>query len=185
MGKLVKQEVVRQKIFVIRGKKVMLSVHLALLYGVEVRTLIQAVKRNIERLPSDFMFQLTWQETESLRSQIVTLNGKEAKIPRSQFVILESGKNIKYLPYAFTEQGIAMLSSVLRSKKAIQVNIAIMRAFVKLREILSEHKELAQQVKEHGKILGEHGRHITAIYQVIDELMAPREKPKRKIGFRP
>jgi len=184
MGKLVEQDAVRQKIFIIRDKKVMLSMHLAELYGVEVRTLIQAVKRNIDRFPGDFMFQLTWDETRSLRSQFVTLNGKEAKNPRSQFVILESGRNIKFLPYAFTELGVAMLSSVLRSEKAIKINMAIMRAFVRLREVLAENKELAHQVKEHGKILGEHGRHITAIYQLIDELMAPpEEKPKRKIGF--
>ncbi|MFA6355558.1 MAG: ORF6N domain-containing protein [Candidatus Omnitrophota bacterium] len=169
MGKLVKQEIVRQKIFVIRDKKVMLSVHLAELYGVEVRALVQAVKRNIERFPSDFMFLLTDQEVTILKSQIV---------------ISSWGGVRRENPYAFTEQGIAMLSSVLRSKKAIQMNIAIMRAFVRLRELLIEHKELVQEVKEHGKILGEHGRHITAIYQLIDELMAPpEEKPKRKIGF--
>lgn len=171
MDNLVVQDAVRQKIFVIRGKKVILSTHLAELYGVEVRALIQAVKRNIERFPSDFMFLPTDQEVTILKSQIVISSWGGAR---------------RENPHAFTEQGIAMLSSVLRSKKAIHVNIAIMRAFVKLREFLAEHKELAQQVKEHGKILGEHGRHITAIYQLIDELMEPpKEKPKRKVGFHP
>jgi hypothetical protein len=102
-----------------RDKKVILSMNLAELYGVEVKVLIQAVKRNKERFPGDFMFQLTWKEAESLRSQIMTLNAIDVKISRSQIVTLKHGKNIKYLPYAFTEQGIAMLSSVLRSKKAI------------------------------------------------------------------
>jgi len=171
MGKLVKPEIVRRKIFVIKGKNVMLDRDLAELYGVRPIALRQQVKRNIERFPEDFMFQVTKEEADFLVSQNV----------------IPSRKSLGgYLPYAFTEQGIAMLSSVLRSKKAIQVNIAIMRAFVKLRELLAEHKELAQQVKEHGKILGEHGRHITTIYQLIDELMAPpEEKPKRKIGFHP
>ena len=171
MGKLVKQEIVRQKIFAIRGKKVMLDRDLAELYGVRPIALRQQVKRNIERFPEDFMFQVTKEEADFLVSQNV----------------IPSRKRLGgYLPYAFTEQGIAMLSSVLRSKKAIQVNIAIMRAFVKLRELLAEHKELAQQVKEHGKIINEHGRHITTIYQLIDELMAPsEEKPKKKIGFHP
>ena len=184
MGKLVKQDVVRQKIFIIRDKKVVLSVHLAKLYGVEAKVLMQAVKRNRERFPEDFMFQLTREEAISLRSQIVTLNGQELEISGSQNVTLKRGKHIKFLPYAFTELGVAMLSSVLRSEKAIKINMAIMRAFVKLREILAENKELAQKVKEHGRILGEHGQHITAIYQLIDELMAPpEEKHKKKIGF--
>ncbi len=107
------------------------------------------------------------------------LTNQEVAILKSQFVTSSWGGMRRENPYAFTEQGIAMLSSVLRSKKAIQVNIAIMRAFVKLREFLAEHKELAQQVKEHGKILGEHGRHITAIYQLIDELIIKRGHPTR------
>ncbi len=108
---IVPQETIEQKIFMIRGHKVMLSTHLAQLYGVETKVLMQAVKRNIERFPEDFMFQLTWKEVRSLRSQIVTL-----KIGNSPS---KRGKHIKYLPYAFTEQGVAMLSSVLRSKRPI------------------------------------------------------------------
>ena len=130
MSKVISVVGVEQKIFYIRGQKVMLSLHLAELYGVPTKVLLQAVKRNLERFPDDFMFQLTWEEVDPLRSQIVTLKSSGVKNPRSQFVTLESGANIKFLPYAFSEQGIAMLSSVLRSKRAIAVNIAIMRAFV-------------------------------------------------------
>ena len=121
-------------IFVIRGRKVMLSFHLAPLYGVEVRVLAQAVKRNSARFPEDFMFQLTSEEVDCLRSQNVILKtGKR-------------GQNIKYLPYAFTQEGIAMLSGVLSSERAILVNIAIMRTFVKLRELMSSQRELAQKI---------------------------------------
>ena len=127
-GKLIPQEIIEQKIFIIRGHKVMLSMHLAELYGVEVRTLIEAVKRNIERFPEDFMFQLTYDEYENLKSQIVISSWGGARRAR---------------PYAFTEQGVAMLSSVLRSKRAVQVNIEIMRAFVRLRQTLAAHKDLA------------------------------------------
>jgi len=156
----------------------MLSPHLAELYGVEARILIQAVKRHIENFPEDFMFQLTKEEALPLRSQIVILD-KEGVVKR--------GKYTKFLPYAFTEQGVAMLSSVLRSKRAVQVNIAIMRAFVKLREILSTHKELAAQFKELEHRVGTHDNQIAAIFDAIRRLMEPpppeEEKPKRKIGF--
>lgn len=135
MKDLIAIEQIEQRIYLIRGQKVLLGMHLAELYGVEVRTLIQAVKRNIERFPEDFIFQLSRAEFDSLRSQTVILKTAVKKSSR--------GRHIKYLPYAFTEQGVAMLSGVLRSKRAIQVNIAVMRAFVKLRQILSTHKELA------------------------------------------
>ncbi|OGX27723.1 MAG: DNA-binding protein [Omnitrophica WOR_2 bacterium RIFCSPHIGHO2_01_FULL_48_9] len=162
-------EVVESKIYLIRGHKVMLSIHLAELYDVQTKVLIQAVKRNLRRFPEDFMFQLTWKEAQSSRSQIVTL---------------KKGQNIKYLPYAFTEQGIAMLSSVLNSERAIDVNIAIMRAFVKLREVLSSHKELALKFKDLEARLGKHDEKIEVIFDAIRRLMAtPLEPPKRKIGF--
>ncbi len=177
MHELVSQDVINQQIFILRGHKVMLSPHLAELYGVEVRALIQAVKRNKDRFPTDFMFQLTWKEMEFLKSQIVT--------SRSQFVILKKGKNIKYLPYAFTEQGVAMLSSVLKSKRAVRVNIAIMRAFVRLREILSTHKELAFQFRELERKVGKHGEDIQTIFRVIQRLIAEPEKPKGRMGFYP
>ena len=150
-------EVVESKIYLIRGHKVMLSIHLAELYDVQTKVLIQAVKRNLRRFPEDFMFQLTWKEAQSSRSQIVTL---------------KKGQNIKYLPYAFTEQGIAMLSSVLNSERAIDVNIAIMRAFVKLREVLSSHKELALKFKDLEARLGKNDEKIEGIFDGISPLMA-------------
>ncbi len=172
MKQVVAQEAIENQIFVIRGLKVMLSMHLAELYGVEVRALIQAVKRNLDRFPEDFMFQLTWDELEAAsRSQIVILNKVK-------------GKNVKYLPYAFTEQGVAMLSSVLSSERAVQVNIIIMRAFVKIREILSTHKELAVKLRELEHKVSKHDNDILMIFEAIRQLMAPPpEPPKRRIGF--
>ena len=149
----------------------MLDRDLAELYGVKPIALRQQVKRNIERFPDDFMFQLTSHEAESLVSQNV--------IPSQSHL---GG----YLPYAFTEQGIAMRSSVLKSKRAVQVNIAIMRAFVKLREIFVTHKELAYQLKELERTVGAHDEHIQVIFEAIRKLMAPPpppEKKKRPIGF--
>ena len=173
MTDLIPQELIERKIFLLRGHKVMLSSHLALLYGVEPRVLVQAVKRNLDRFPEDFMFQLNWDEAESLTSQIVTLNSESSK----------RGRHIKYLPYAFTEQGVAMLSSVLRSKQAIQVNIAIMRAFVKLRQILSTHKELATKLKELEQKVEKHDIQIKGVFDAIRQLMVEEEKPRPKIGF--
>ncbi|MFH1457699.1 MAG: ORF6N domain-containing protein [Candidatus Omnitrophota bacterium] len=167
MEKLVTIDAIEQRIFLIRGQKVMLSPHLADLYGVAPKVLIQAVKRNIERFPEDFMFQLTKEEAKFLRSQIVTL---------------QSSGHFKYLPYAFTEQGIAMLSSALNSKRAIQVNIAIMRAFVRLRRIIASHKELAEKLKELEHKVNMHDKDIIMIFQAINKLMQP-EEPKRAIGF--
>jgi hypothetical protein len=158
MEELVPEEIIEQNIFLLRGQKVMLSAHLAKLYG---------VKRNIERFPEDFMFPLT-------RGEIMNL---------SQFVI---SSRLRHAPnvYAFTEQGVAMLSSVLRSKRAIQVNIAVMRAFVKLRQILSTHKELAQKLRELEYKIGEHDQAIQGIFEAIRQLTTPPpEKPKARIGF--
>ena len=125
-------EVIATRILEIRGKKVMLDRDLAALYGVKVKRLNEQVRRNNKRFPGDFMFQLSWEEVEFSRSQNATL---------------KHGKNIKYLPYVFTEQGVAMLSSVLNSERAIQVNILIMRAFIKLKEILLAHKDLAVKIE--------------------------------------
>ncbi|MCX5706628.1 MAG: ORF6N domain-containing protein [Candidatus Omnitrophica bacterium] len=183
MKVVVPEETIERKIFMLRGQKVMLSPHLAVLYGVTPSTLIQAVKRNIERFPGDFMFQLTNKERENLKSQFV-ISSRDSL--RSQNVILNSsrrGKHIKYLPYAFTEQGVAMLSSILRSKRAIQVNIAIMRAFVKLRQILATHKELAQKLRELENRITQHDGAIEDIFEAIRQLMTIPEKPKRRIGF--
>ena len=178
MKDLIPQEAVENKIYLIRGHKVMLSQHLAKLYNVETRILIQAVKRNIERFPEDFMFQLTLEEVQSLRSQF--------EISNVSFRLTASGRGgSRYLPYAFTEQGVTMLSSVLNSKRAIQVNIAIMRAFVKLRQILSTHKELAHKLNELERKTEKHDMEIQGIFEAIRQLMAPPpEKPRRIIGFK-
>ena len=146
----------------------MLSTDLAQLYGVEPRALVQAVKRNIERFPEDFMFQLTKDEFAVLKSQIVTSSW---------------GGLRRATPYAFTEQGVAMLSSVLRSKRAVQVNVAIMRTFVKLREILATHKELARKLEEMEK---KYDSQFRVVFDAIRKLMEPPPlPPRRPIGFTP
>ncbi len=162
------QERIESRIFLIRGQKVMLSGHLAELYGVETKVLIQAVKRNRERFPEDFIFQLNHEEYQNLKSQFVTSSW--GGIRRAN-------------PYAFTEQGVAMLSSVLRSKRAVQVNIAIMRAFVKLPEILSTHKELADKFRELEEKVSKQDGKIQAIFEAIRKLMEPLEKPRTPMGF--
>ncbi|MCK4307700.1 ORF6N domain-containing protein [candidate division WOR-3 bacterium] len=166
MREVVPIEVIEQKIFMIRRQKVMLDRDLAELYGVETRVLNQAVRRNIGRFPEDFMFSLTRQEIRDL----------------SQIVI---SSKIKHAPnvFAFTEQGVAMLSGVLNSKRAIQVNITIMRTFVRLRQILSTHKELAYKLKELERKIEKHDVEIQTIFEAIRQLMTPPEKPKHKIGF--
>jgi len=167
----------------IRGHKVLLDSDLALLYGVATKVLNQAVKRNRERFPDDFMFQLNADETGFLRSQFVTLE-KERRTNWSQIVTSsEKHRGKRYRPYAFTEQGIAMLSSVLKSDRATKVNIAIMRAFVKLRQLLNANRELAKKFSELEQRVGKHDEDITAILEAIRQLMAPPEKPRREIGF--
>ena len=143
----------------------------------------QAVKRNRERFPDDFMFQLNANKTGFLRSQFVTLE-KGRRTNWSQ-IVTSSGKHRgkRYRPYAFTEQGIAMLSTVLNSNRAIKVNIAIMRAFVKLRQLLNANRELAKKFSELEQRVGKHDEDITAIMEAIRQLMAPPEKPRREIGF--
>ena len=177
MGNSVPQEVIEKKIFLIRGHKVMLDKELAKLYGVTVKRLNEQVKRNIKRFPEDFMFQLAWEEVESLRSQFATLNNRPSGA---------RGAHIKYLPYAFTEQGVAVLSSVLNSERAIQVNITIMRVFVKLKEMLLAHRELAHKLAELERKIEKHDADIGTIFEAIRQLMAPPpELPKRRIGFHP
>ncbi len=166
MNEIIPQEVIQQKIFLIRGQKVMLDNDLAELYEVETRALNQAVKRNIKRFPSDFMFQLNQSEA--------------ADLSRSQFVILKRGHNIKYLPYAFTENGVAMLSGVLNSDRAIAVNIQIMRTFTKLRNLLATHKELRMKIEEIEK---KYDHQFKIVFDAIRQLMAPPEPTKKKIGF--
>lgn len=159
---------IENKIYLIRGKRVMLDKDLAELYGVKTKVLNQAVKRNMKRFPEYFMFQLTKEEAEISRSQIVTL---------------KHGQNIKYSPYAFTEQGVAMLSSVLNSKRAIQVNIQIMITFTKLREMITNHTELTEKLKQLESKIEKHDSEIQSIFNVIRQLMMPPEKPTRKVGF--
>ena len=167
MKDLMPAEVIENKIYLIRGHKVILDRDLARLYGVPTKVLIQAVKRNHKRFPNDFMLLLTLQEVRNLRSQFVT----------------SSWGGLRYLPCAFTEQGVAMLSSVLNSERAIQVNIAIMRAFVKLRQILSTHKELVHKLNELERKFEKHDTEIQSIFEAIRQLMSPSTPPKRRIGF--
>ena len=146
----------------------MLDHALAELYGVETKQLKRAVRRHISRFPRDFMFELTKNEYDSLRYQFGTL---------------KRGEHSKYLPMAFTEQGVAMLSSVLNSERAVEVNISIMRAFVHLRKMIVSHDELAQKLSELEKHLQDHDGQIQAIFEAIQQLMAPPEKSRKKIGF--
>lgn len=186
-----KQEIIppariAKSIYLLRGQRVMLDTDLAALYGVETRTLNQAVKRNATRFPDDFMFRLNTEEIGLLRSQFVILNKQNrqrSSHSRLQIVSLKRGQHSKYRPYAFTEQGVAMLSSVLKSERAVKVNIAIMRAFVKLRETLETNRELARKFSELEKRVGKHDEKIDAILEAIRQLMAPPEKPRREIGF--
>jgi hypothetical protein len=182
MGKdIVPIERIAGSIQFLRGQKVLLDFDLAALYGVATKVLNQAVKRNAARFPDDFMFQLSRDEAERI-SQIVTTS-RAARHSRSQTVTLKRGHNIKYRPYAFTEQDVAMFSTVLKSERAVIVNIAIMRAFVKLRGTLETNRELARKFAELEKRVGKHDEKIEAILEAIRQLMAPPEKPKREIGF--
>lgn len=168
MKELIPLEMIEQRIFLIRGHKVMIDRDLAMLYGVPTRVLNQAVKRNIERFPEEFMFRLTDIEKEEL----VTICDR--------FNIL---KHSTVTPNAFTEHGVAMLASVLNSKKAIRISISIIKAFVKLRQIISTHKELSYKLAELEQKIEKHDEAIRGIFDAIRELMIPPEKPKRQIGF--
>jgi hypothetical protein len=165
---LIPIERIQNSIFLIRGEKVLLGQQLAELYGVPVKVLIQAVKRNPERFPNDFAFQLEQQEFTNLKSQFVTSSW---------------GGLRRAIPYAFTEQGVAMLSSVLRSKRAVQVNVAIMRAFVSLRRLLATNETLARKLAELERRLEGHDQAIKSLFDAIRELMSPPAKPRREIGF--
>ncbi|HEX5928003.1 MAG TPA: ORF6N domain-containing protein [Solirubrobacterales bacterium] len=161
---------VEQRIFVIRGRQVMLDEDLADLYGVETKRLIEQVKRNLERFPDDFMFQLRKDEAAALRSQIATSNAGRG------------GR--RYAPYAFTEQGVAMLSSVLRSKTAIAVSIEIMRAFVELRRVANSYAAIEKRLEQIEQGVGEHDEQLEQIFGALRQLIAPPPKPKRPVGFR-
>ena len=166
--KIISAERVLQSIRWIRGQKVLIDSDLATLYGVTTGNLNKAVKRNVDRFPSDFTFQLEPEELANLKFQ---------------FGIPSWGGRRRSRPYVFTEQGIAMLSSVLNSERAVKVNIAIMRAFVKLRETLETNRQLARKFAELERRVGKHDRKIDAILEAIRQLMAPPEKPRREIGF--
>lgn len=159
-------ERIERSIYRIRGQKVMLDTDLAELYGVETRVLVQAVKRNIDRFPEDFMFQLSKEEFDTLRSQTVTSSSWGGR---------------RYPPYAFTEQGVAMLSGVLNSKRAISVNVEIMRTFVRLRELLSTHTELQRKIEE---LEAKYDQQFQVVFEALRKLMQPPDKPSRPIGFR-
>jgi hypothetical protein len=166
---IVPLERIEGQIVALRGHRVMLDRDLAALYSVTTSNLNKAVNRNLDRFPEDFMFQLTVEEAQS---------------SRFQFGILKRGQNYKYLPYVFTEQGVAMLSGILRSHRAVQVNVAIMRAFVRLREALSLHKELAHKLAELERKIENHDAGIHSLFEAIRQLMAPPpEDPKKEIGF--
>jgi len=164
MKALVPIEVIEKKILLIGGQKMMLDSDLAALYGVETKMLVRAVKRNLERFPDDFMVQLTKEEFDNLRCHFGTsrLGGR------------------RYLPYAFTENGVAMLSSILNSPKAIQVNIQIMRTFTRLREMIASHKDLARKLAELEK---KYDGQFQIVFEAIRQLIEVEEKPKRKIGY--
>jgi len=165
MDTVIPIERITSKIYLIRGIKVMMDTDLAELYRVETKVLKQAVRRNIDRFPDDFMFELTRDEFDNLRSQFVT----------------SSWGGARYLPMAFTEQGVAMLSSVLNSKRAIQVNIQIMRAFTKLRQMLSTHEELKKKIEAMEKTYDEN---FKVVFEAIRQLLEIEDKPRKKIGFR-
>ena len=164
MKALVPIAAIESKILLVRGEKVMLDIDLSSLYGVDTKRLIQAIKRNRRRFPDDFMFQINKEEFKILRSQIVT----------------SSWGGRRYLPYAFTEQGVAMLSSVLNSERAVRVNIEIMRAFVKLRRILASNVELARKLDN---LENKYDAQFKVVFDAIRQLMAPAEPKRRRIGF--
>ncbi len=164
MSELVPVERIMGKIYLIRNTKVMLDRDLAELYGVETRALKQAVRRNIKRFPPDFMFELSYQEFKNLRSQIVMSSWGGTRRP----------------PMAFTEQGVAMLSSVLKSDRAIQVNIQIMRAFTQLRKMLSTHEDLRRKIEAMEK---KYDQQFKVVFDAIKQLLDVKTKPRRKIGF--
>lgn len=165
---IVPQEVIANKIYLIRKQKVMLDKDLAELYGVETRVLTQAVRRNIDRFPDDFMFQLEKEEFNNLISQIVT----------------SSWGGTRKMPLAFTEQGVAMLSSVLRSKRAIQINIHIMRVYTKLREMLLTHQDLLIKMNELESKVSNQDKNIGQLFAYLKEFVKDQENPKDQIGFK-
>jgi hypothetical protein len=165
----VHDEMLTSKIYIIRNQKVMVDRDLAGLYGVETKKLKQAVKRNINRFPTDFMFEMNKIEFENWRSQFVTSNSEKM--------------GLRYAPFCFTEQGVAMLSSVLNSERAIKVNIQIMRVFTQLRRAVSENTELKLEIEQIKKKLANHGQNIELVFRYLDELIEKKDKPRKKVGY--
>jgi hypothetical protein len=171
------------QIHLIRGKKVMFDRDLAALYGVETKVLNQAISRNKDRFPENFMFQLTWEEAEALRSQNVTLNDADSTA-RPQRAISKRGSNIKYRPRVFTEQGVAMLSAVLRNQQAVAISILIINAFVRMREMLETSQVLRERLAALEEQLGAHNKDIKTIYRVLQRLIVKPPKPQNPMGFK-
>jgi len=179
---------IQNRIYTIRGERVMLDFDLAALYEVETRVLNQAVKRNIKRFPEDFMFQLTVFEWQTLSSQIVMMEKNNNPTSQPEVLVLPKNRTGKYLPYAFTEQGVAMLSGILNSDKAINTNIAIMRAFIEVRKVLLQQTDMREQLREIKERMGEHDTQLNQIYDamenLLDEKAAQRKwDDRQRIGF--
>lgn len=182
------QEQIEQAILMIRGHRVMLDSDLAKLYGVSTKVLNQAVKRNTDRFPRDFAFQLSAAEVKNLRSQVLTSSsGPESikgNLNRSQSVTgSQKHRDPRYRPWAFTEHGTVMVASVLNSERAVNVSIYVVRAFVKLREMLATHRVVAQKLTELERTVASHDRHIKALFEAIRQLMEPPASKSRRIGF--
>ena len=176
---LIPTERIEQAIFLIRGQKVLLDADLALIYGVPTKVLNQAVKRNLRRFPSDFVFRLTAEELEAIQSQIA------AGANRSQIVTgSQKHRDPRFLPYAFTEHGAIMAANVLNSRRAVQMSLYVVRAFVRLRAILATHKELDKKLAELERRVKSHDEHIQLLFEAIRHLMAPEPPKPRRIGFR-
>ena len=177
-------ELIERRIYLIREHKVMLDGDLAELYVVPTKRLNEQVRRNLKRFPEDFMFQLSKEEAECLRSQFATSKESEEAL-RSQFATSKTGRGgRRYLPYAFTEQGVAMLSSVLSSERAIEVNIAIMRAFVKLRQLLASNEELNRKFAAVIRKLATHDKYFTVVFDELKKLNEPTTGSRKQIGFK-
>lgn len=166
-GFKITDDIITQKIYLVRGQKVMLDSDLSELYNVETKVLNQAVRRNLKRFPEDFMFQLTGEEFDNLRSQFVT----------------SSWGGRRYPPMAFTEQGVAMLSSVLKSDTAIEVNIQIIRVFTRMRQMIMTNKDILLKLEQLEKNVGKHGEEIELIFRYLKQLLDPPQPPRRRIGF--
>jgi hypothetical protein len=180
---LIPHERIENKIFLIRGKKVMFDIDLAMLYGVPTKRLNEQVKRNSDRFPDDFMFKLSSEEVKNWRSQIETSNLANIKeeLPVRSQIATASKRNLRFSPYVFTEQGVAMLSSVLKSKQAVQVNIQIMRTFTKIREMLVSNKDLREKIE---KLEKKYDGQFRAVFDAIARLLAEEVKPRKEIGFK-